>query len=436
MKKLNNKVAYFFLIYCTSFFLFLNIARQNTSNIQKLEYDNILSFILLVFFFIEHIKTPKIPNIKPFLLLPNSQKKILKHVLTLLFLDVSKWYLFIPFWACLHAIAIILRNYQILIISLSMLFIYSALLFSSWKTSVTLRFANTRSLMTNSLSLSLLVLVGLLLNSFLNDSYVLLIVSFLLAVIVYYLFSVDIDVLLKDVYSPICNKLKRYNVRYAYHKEKLLFLKKEFRMCIRSRRLKWVFLFTFLYSFFFIILFLWKQKSHTLNFWMYCAPIALSMSFGEYFERLWLWDKNSYGLIFSVPGGKDKYFWQKIIYVFMLGINVLILHKMIFTDKLVALLCGLVLVVAVPIVGGFSSMTSKNLTVDLNASIWDMKNQKLNINSFFTISALLIANWYVIQENDLIISVLYLILLFSGVLIVLKKLWGSFNNNDWVSYGN
>jgi len=137
-------IIVFISLYLLPLVLTYFFVSERIDSIPTLLIDLVVLFGLLVIAIAEHFRKPKIPNVKPLILIPKMKRVLLRKVLLILFTDVSKLYYFVPLIAGLHAVSLMNANYiEGIFVSFSLILIYAAILMASWITGITLRFAKS-----------------------------------------------------------------------------------------------------------------------------------------------------------------------------------------------------------------------------------------------------------------------------------------------------
>jgi len=415
--------------------LWRNIDKIGKNISVDIQSNKFLGVVLIIFLLIEHLKVPKIPSIKPYLLLPNRRKILVRQAIKLICFDLNKWYLFLPLLAFLHLEAFVDKNVQLIVTSISLIIMYMALLLNSWMASIAIRYNRGSSLFFKALFLSLTLFCFFISMYIFNyKPFILLFLVFLLLSGTYFLFIRHLEDALISVYTLV-EKLQASNSILRLKREKFYFIKKEFRMCFRSKRLRWGFAFSFLTAIFLASILLLNTQNMTPNYFLYFSVIAMGMTFGDYYEHFWGWDRNSNGLIMVLPNGEFSYFYQRMLYVLLIELHVFPLHFLLFPDRPLVLLVAFGLILSASLLAGFNSMKSNNKEIDLNASIWDVSNMRLSLNQGLTLIPLLFINWYIITMNNKELLLLYVLLLISCTMFIVRILWKKFEQKEWSIHG-
>ena len=139
-----NVIIVFISLYLLPLVLTYSFVRERIDSIPTLLIALAVLAWMLVIAIAEHFRKPKIPNVKPLILIPKMKRVLLQKVLGILFTDVSKLYYFVPMIAGFHAVSLMNANYiEGIFVGFSLILIYAAILIASWITGITLRFAKT-----------------------------------------------------------------------------------------------------------------------------------------------------------------------------------------------------------------------------------------------------------------------------------------------------
>jgi ABC-2 type transport system ATP-binding protein len=282
--------------------------------------------------------------------------------------------------AGLHAAFLFNANYLGgIIVTFTLTFIYAATLLAAWMTGVTVRFARTEKSNYGAYIISLSIVIVILVFfaiANIDDLWIkysiYITFSMLLYLTAYFHLRKNVEQLLEMAFEPLnyVTTLK-INRKVSASGSVPMFLQKELRMCFRSKRIRLLFFIVPIYAVAVSIGLFLKGNIQGFIFMPYLVTTALAMNYNEYWERYWAWDRQSHGLIFSVPAGKWQYFMQKISCLFLFGATVLPVHILFFWDNVfVGVIGGLLLLSAVSIFTSYDSMSNPNLNADLNDSIW------------------------------------------------------------------
>lgn len=434
-----NVIIIFISLYLLPLVLTYSFVRERIDSIPTLLIDLAVLAWMLVIAIAEHFRKPKIPNVKPLILIPKMKRVLLQKVLGILFTDVSKLYYFVPMIAGFHAVSLMNANYiEGIFVSFSLILIYAAILMASWITGITLRFAKTEesryyaflpSCTVFMVLLTLLTFVNSELGLYRYSLYT--VCSVLLFWFTYRMLTKNIQWLIKAVFEPLNFSNPKIMLKTNDKTYMPLFSLKETRMCFRSKRIRILFVIVPVYATAVSIALLMKGNIQGFAFIPYFATTALAMNYNEYWEKYWAWDRNSHGLIFSTPEGKKQYFRQKIAYLLIVGSTVLPVHILFFgKDLLLGILGGLIFMCSVSIFTGYDSMDNRTIKADLNASIWT----KVTFNIHFVLSLLLVsaANWYFLFGTHLLsLKILYVFVISVLIVVVCRKLYSQLQSKEW-----
>lgn len=336
----------------------------------------IFCFILLLQF-IQVFTRPKVPEIKPLLLLPNYRKLIFKRIVASNSFDFTFCIYFLAstgficggLWGMRLFIETILIFLIFLFITLSFRLNYFSLKManryigkSSWK-------------ILYSLAL-LITLILPFLNFEIDYSILTLVVTFIF-ILSLLIFRKNALLLFRYAFDNLEIKtISTYSLRSRNNT--ISFYLKEFRMLSRSKRLRTVFLLSFVYFFIAFMLLVFSIRENKYNFYLYMGFCSLS-TFSDYVERFWAWDHKNRGLILSFPSAAGKYFHQKIYFAFVLHISVIIISMAFFQDyPLIGALLSILSIIALVIIGGYKSFSNYDMNTDLYCSIYEAKRRKWN----------------------------------------------------------
>lgn len=433
-------VTVFAALYVVPLVLILNIFNEKIASIPNILIEGAALFGILGIYFAAHFFMPKIPDIKPLLLLPNTRSIKLWKVLALLFTDISKWYPFLLVMAGLHAAFLFNANYLGgIIVTFTLTFIYAATLLAAWMTGVTIRFARTEKSNYGAYIISLSIVIVILVFfaiANIDDLWIkysiYLTFSMLLYLTAYFHLRKNVEQLLEMAFEPLnyVTTLK-INHKVSASGSVPMFLQKELRMCFRSKRIRLLFFIVPIYAVAVSIGLFLKGNIQGFIFMPYLVTTALAMNYNEYWERYWAWDRQSHGLIFSVPAGKRQYFMQKISCLFLFGATVLPVHILFFWDNVfVGVTGGLLLLSAVSIFTSYDSMSNPNLNADLNDSIWT--KVRFNIRFMISLIGMAAANWYLFFRNEVLLwKLLYVLVVVVLIITAVKRLNKSLQLKEW-----
>ncbi len=442
-----SRFIVFSTLYILPFFLIYSIIKDKLNSIPSRFLDTFAVIVCLLILIAEHFRPPKIPNLKPLLILPNTKRLKLRKVLHLLISDISKWFLFLPFVAGLHAVYILTADYfGGIIITIALTLIYFAIVISSWITGIVIRFGKSEGSKYKLILPSFLNFLGLLIlmiipyisiSRFRYVNYI--IFSVLLFFVTYSVLRKNIDWLVEMVFEPL-----NYNTKYRKYKINVkinnkiyipLFLQKEIRMCFRSRRIRVLFFMVPIYALAVSIGLFLKGNVQGLALIPYFATTTLAINYNEYWEKYWAWDRKSHGLIFSTPEGKKQYFVHKTSYLFIVASTVLPVHILFFRDNVfMGIIGGLIFMGVVSVFTGYDSMNNRSINADLNASIWT--KMTFNIHFVFSLIMIATANWYLLfKAQHLFLQVSYVFATLFLIVFIAKRLYLQFQSKEW-AYGH
>lgn len=364
-----------------SFLLGKDLLPQAVSKIGMNHADIFVKIILIgtinTLLFIQIFSRPKIPEIKPVLLLPNYDKKIFRQII------ISN----LASWSNI--------TYYTIILSLFTGGLWGIQYFLEIIPAILLCVLLTLSLRINCISLKLAL-------RYLKRKY--LIIFYSLSIIIIFLIPISIvnihyliSTILAGIISLISILVFNTNAlplfRYAFDNievsnplktlyypgtMKLNFYSKEFRMLARSKRLKTLFFLMIAYFLISFIILIFSDRMRIRNVFLYLSFCGLSV-FPDYLERLWAWDHKNRGLILSFPSAAGKYFHQKIYFAFVLHISVIIISMAFFQDyPLIGALLSILSIIALVIIGGYKSFSNYDMNTDLYCSIYEAKRRKWN----------------------------------------------------------
>lgn len=431
-------------LYVLPVILIYNIFNEKIASIPNIFIEGAALFGILGIYLAAHFSMPKIPDIKPLLLSPNTKSIKLRKVLALLFTDISKWYPFLLVMAGLHAAFLFITNYLGgIIVTFTLTFIYGATLMASWMTGVTIRYSKTEEskhyAYIPSLSIFIVLFIFFAITN-INDLWIKYSIystlSMLLCLTAYFHLRKNVEQFLEMAFDPLnyVTTLK-INHKVSASGSVPMFLQKELRMCFRGKRIRVLFFVGPIGGLAMglaigVPLFL-QGNVQALTFVSYFALAGFSMNYNEYWERYWAWDRQSHGLIFSVPAGKRQYFMQKIFCLLLFGATVLPVHILFFWDNVfVGIIGGLLLLSAVSIFTSYDSMSNPNLNADLNASIWTKVT--FNIRFMISLIGMVAANWFLFFKNDiLLVKLFYVLVIIILIITAAKRLYKSLQLKEW-----
>jgi len=355
-----------------------------------------LAGILLCPLIIDHLRMPKIPAVKPLLIVPQSKDIQFRSILRIFLRDFMK-----------HCRNILLLAFVSVIVPdpktwFSILLLYVGALASGWQFGVHWRFRTRPPSFSISSYLFLFyffISVFIIFN--LIPSLFILITTALLSILTYLSLFKNVESYLLSVYGQSRTIVTNISTHQLHRSLPPIYVRKEFRMGIRSRRLRHIYFLGAPFYLFVMIILLFLPKAQPRDLKLYFLFIASTAGvFNEYFEKFWRWDEPNLGLISSVPRGQHEYFIQRCVYAFAVGGFIPIIHIIFFHNDFVimaaALLAGMSLMIGLPAFAGYNSVTDQNQQTDLNASIWSMKQNPMTLRFGVSLLFLLVYNWFVL----------------------------------------
>lgn len=433
-----NLITCLLSLYFLPFILTYCFLRSRLDILPSINSEVFGLLAVLVIAIVEHLRTPKIPDVKPLMLLPNMRPRLVCDLLELVLTDFSKLSYFLPLLASLHAVFLINADYFVgLLFSGWLVFIYVIILMSSWMTGVAVRFVKNDeaggevfapSVIFCVIISSLLIFESTKISLYRSALYL---CSFLLLYLVPRILVRNIERLLKSVFDSTQHYDYKIKRKKGATSPLPLFISKEIRMCFRSKRIRLLFFIVPLYATVVSVALFVQGNIQGFAFLPYFATTALAMNYNEYWEKYWAWDRNSHGLIFSAPEGKQQYFRHKVCYLYVIGSTVLPVHLLFFKgDIFMGFLGGLIFLIAVSTFTSYSSMENRTMNVELNASIWT----KFTFNFRFVVSLLLIsaANWYLLFRAPMsYVRYVYLFLVSVAVASIFRKIRAQLQAKEW-----
>jgi len=433
-------IAVVVALYVVPLVLLVSLLKEKAASIPHGLVEAAALCGMLGIFIAAHVSRPKLPDVKPLLLLPNTKSIKLRNVLALLFGDISKWYPFLLLMAGLHAVVFVNGDYlRGAVVSVTLICLYAATLLAAWMTGIALRFArserNSRGAYVLSVSIftALIVFFATINLGVLWIKYAIgVALPVVLCSAAYVSLKRNVGSLLDTAFEPL-NYVNAPRIAHEgrAHTRLPIFFQKEWRMCFRSRRIRVLFYLVPVYAAAVSTGLFLKGNTLELMFMSYLVTTGLAMNYNEYWERFWAWDRSSHGLILSVPDGRQRYFVQKIACSLVFGATVLPVHFFFFEgNHIVGIIGGLLFLGAVPILTSYDSMNNGKINADLNASLWT----KITFNIHFMISLLgmAAANWYLFFKNDVLLGkLLYILFIVVLVITAVKRLYTSLQRKEW-----
>ncbi|HKJ67858.1 MAG TPA: hypothetical protein VKA68_07860 [bacterium] len=379
---------------------------------------------------------PKIPAVKPLLLIPHTRRMQARKVLTLLIDNVSGHVLAVLILALLSAL-----NLNMLSLA-GLVLLYLSYLIAGWQWGVGWRFGRTDPGLFVVYGVSILNLLGIA-TLFAAPGMPVLFAGAALC-----LLGLTVTSFYKNAESLLRTAFEKSEMALYRHFPKprrgvfpYVYLIKELRMGLRSRRLRHIYYLGIPYFIFMLVFILFIPDNRLHDGYVYFICIATPMGvFNEYFEKFWRWDDTGTGLIYSFPIGRKAYFIQRMVYAFILGSMTLVLHLLLRDPSISiirSLAAGVILMVGLPVLAGYSGVTDRNINAELSASIWNLRKNPATIRFAASLVFLLILNRYFLlapplqNGAGLMLSGVYLLAISGMLSWVLLRSYRRIRSLEW-----
>jgi hypothetical protein len=395
----------------------------------KLAKNNL--FILTVSFVVLELFTKvRLPSIKNLLLVPNNSEIIFKKTLQILIWDLRKYIklsIILGFFSFVYYVQ--MNVFYSFIESLIVVIVWFVISLIVWDLKVTISYSKN----TQMIFISILVFISAIFTCIIIqqlNTYLKFILLFSLMGLLLFYFYKKLTRTIQYIYDTNIFTLKRDERNRYLHITKWIFLIKEQRMLLRSKRLKLTYWITILLSVALIVLsFTIVKDKHNINIYLYFVFMSVIV-FPDYYERFWAWDMRNIFLIKCLPYGLKNYFKQKILFSILISIPIIIIHTILF-DKpfFYVLLISIVTILSLPLLGGYNSSV-KEMNSSLDISIWELKNSNFNKSMLLIIIPILLINWYVLK-SELVLLLIYSVLLILIVIAYMKKSYNNLKNKEY-----
>lgn len=308
------------------------------------------------------IRKIQIPHIKPHLIIPLCRIRRLKIILPAILIDAGSLSISFMLWGLAIGMYLTVRNVSGLVLSIAAAMqSLTAIKVNVWSLKMSLTFLKEAGFTLFYVAISISAFLSFIfLLQYPAMSFILSGAWLILSVSLLYRNS---EILVNYIYDLKQNN-QGYMPLYAGNSTKYPFLTKELRLIMRSRRLKYQFMLLAFASLLVIAAAMGQNFNLRKDPFLYIGLTAV-LIFADYYERFWAWDRNSYGLIFSIPSAREGYFMQKLLAGMIPLLPFLLFHLILYHHKMLSgILTGLASAMTILVAAGRGSMTKENLNAD------------------------------------------------------------------------